>query len=100
MSEKTLEGMIDNALIRSGALEEEVLTEGQLFARMQHTNKAVRAELEDTGERRRITDGVCKHDALELIASLAYEKALAGGDGAVIAEVERAILKLRTLTYE
>jgi hypothetical protein len=51
--------------------------------------------IEDTGERRRVTDGVSRSASLELIASLAYEKALAGGDEAVIASVERAILTLR-----
>jgi hypothetical protein len=51
--------------------------------------------MKDTGERRRITDGVSSSASLELLASLAYEKALAGGDEAVIASVERAVLTLR-----
>lgn len=51
--------------------------------------------MEDTGERRRITDVVSRSASLELLASLAYEKVLAGGDEAVIASVERAVLTLR-----
>jgi len=51
--------------------------------------------MEDTGERRRLIDASSSNRALELIASLAYEKALAGGDQAVIDSVERAILTLR-----
>jgi hypothetical protein len=55
---------------------------------------------EDTGNRRRATDMVSTDDALELIATLAYERALAGGDEAVIASVELAILKLRELKVQ
>lgn len=52
-------------------------------------------DIEDTGERRRLTDGASRHEALELLATLAYARALAGGDGAVIASVEQAIGTLR-----
>lgn len=50
--------------------------------------------IDDTGERRRATDGVSKHDALELVATLAYEYALKN-DAVDIEQVERAILRLR-----
>jgi hypothetical protein len=30
-------------------------------------------DIEDTGQRRRLTDGVSHNDALELLAALAYE---------------------------
>ncbi len=50
--------------------------------------------IEDTGERRRLTDGVCKNKALELIAGLAYEYALKNPE-VDINSVERAILTLR-----
>lgn len=49
----------------------------------------------DTGARRRAVDAVCTDAALELVCTLAYAKVLAGGDPAVIASVERAILTLR-----
>ena len=49
----------------------------------------------DTGERRRLIDCSSRNRALELVCTLAYEKALAGGDEAVIASVVRAILTLR-----
>lgn len=55
---------------------------------------------DDTGERRRITDFVTTDTALELVCTLAYERALAGADEAVIASVERAILKLRELKVQ
>ena len=51
--------------------------------------------IEDTGARRRLIDMHSKNSSLELLATLAYEKALAGGDEAVIESVERAILTLR-----
>ena len=51
--------------------------------------------IEDTGSRRRLTDAASKSGSLELIATLAYEKALEGGDDDVIASVERAVLTLR-----
>lgn len=50
--------------------------------------------IEDTGERRRITDGVSRNTALELIASLAYEYALKSAE-VDLEQVERAILRLR-----
>ena len=50
--------------------------------------------IDDTGERRRITDGVSKNTALELVCSLAYEYALKN-DEVDIEHVERAILRLR-----
>ena len=56
--------------------------------------------IEDTGERRRVVDLVSVDASLELVCTLAYENALRGGDGAVIASVERAILKLRQLKLE
>lgn len=49
----------------------------------------------DTGERRRATDRVSYDRAVELVASLAMEKALERGDTEVLSEVEAAILKLR-----
>lgn len=54
----------------------------------------------DTGNRRRAVDKVCTDAALELVCTLAYEKVLAGGDPRVIASVEAAILKLRSLKVE
>jgi hypothetical protein len=56
--------------------------------------------IEDTGNRRRVTDKVSTDRALELVSSLAYENAVAKGDEAVIASVELAILKLRSLKVE
>lgn len=53
--------------------------------------------IEDTGQRRRVIDMVSKDDALELVCTLAYESALKGGKAAVIAQIERSILKLRSL---
>lgn len=50
--------------------------------------------IEDTGERRRLTDLVSRNDALELLASLSYEYALKN-DAVDIEQVERAILRLR-----
>ena len=55
---------------------------------------------EDTGNRRRATDKVSTDAALELVCTLAYERALAGGDEAVVASVELAILKLRELKVQ
>jgi hypothetical protein len=51
-------------------------------------------DIEDTGQRRRLTDGVSHNDALELLAALAYEYALKNPD-VQIEQVERAILRLR-----
>ena len=56
--------------------------------------------IEDTGNRRRLTDKVSTDRALELIAALAMENALAKGDSVVIASVETAILKLRELKVQ
>lgn len=56
-------------------------------------------DIEDTGERRRVTDGVSTETALELVASLAYEYALKN-DEVDIGMVERAILRLRELTLK
>lgn len=56
--------------------------------------------IDDTGERRRATDAVTTDSALELVCTLAYENAVRGGDEAVIAQVETAILKLRQLKVE
>lgn len=50
--------------------------------------------IEDTGERRRITDGVSRNQALELLAALSYEYSLKNDD-VDTAMVERAILRLR-----
>ena len=50
--------------------------------------------IEDTGERRRLTDGVSRNEALELLASLSYEYALKN-EAVDIQQVERAILRLR-----
>jgi hypothetical protein len=60
----------------------------------------VEMNIEDTGNRRRATDKVSTDRALELIASLAMENALAKGDDAVIASVEQAVLKLRELKVQ
>jgi hypothetical protein len=54
----------------------------------------------DTGERRRVTDLVSTDDCLELVCTLAYENALSKADDAVIAAVERAILRLRELKVQ
>lgn len=51
-------------------------------------------DVEDTGERRRLTDGVSRSDALELLACLSYEYALKN-DAVDTEQVERAILRLR-----
>ena len=56
--------------------------------------------VEDTGERRRVIDHVSTDDCLELVCTLAYENALRGKDEAVIAQVETAMLKLRSLKHE
>lgn len=55
-------------------------------------------DIEDTGQRRRLTDGVSANDALELIAALAYEYALKNPD-VQIDQVERAIMRLRQEEY-
>ena len=56
--------------------------------------------MNDTGNRRRATDKVSTDAALELVCTLAYEKALAGQDATVIASVEQAVLKLRELKVQ
>ena len=56
--------------------------------------------IEDTGNRRRLTDAVSTDKALELLAALAMENALGKGDEVVIASVEAAVLKLRELKVE
>ena len=61
-----------------------------------YANQDVTADdIEDTGQRRRLTDRVSLNAALELVCTLAFEKALAGKDPAVIASVEQAVLVLR-----
>lgn len=56
-------------------------------------------DLEDTGSRRRASDAVSSDDALELIASLAYEYALKS-DNIDIHAVETAIMRCRALKVE
>ena len=55
--------------------------------------------IEDTGERRRASDAVSADDALELLASLAYEYALRY-DEIDLHAVETAIIKCRALKIE
>lgn len=54
---------------------------------------------EDTGNRRRATDGVSTDESLNLITTLAYEYALKNPDIDIL-EVEKAIIKCRELKID
>jgi len=54
---------------------------------------------EDTGNRRRATDGVSTDESLNLLSTLAYEYALRNPDVDIL-EVESAIIKCRELKID
>lgn len=55
--------------------------------------------IEDTGNRRRATDGVSTDESLNLLSTLAYEYALKNPDVDIL-EVENAIIKCRELKVD
>jgi hypothetical protein len=55
--------------------------------------------IEDTGNRRRATDGVSTDESLNLISTLAFEYALQNPDVDIL-EVENAIIKCRELKVD